>query len=562
MKRTKLVAVAALFMLLTACGLAPSSHQVVEQKGAGGSARQGGTLVVPLTNFDTLNPLLTENESYYQLSNLLYDRLFVYEGSGRMVPSIADHVDVSDGGKRVSVTIKKDIYWQDGTPITTKDVAETFDAVKHGPDDAVYKAMIRRSTGAGSNLDAVARAVVFDDRNIDFEFDRPYGNYMELLSFPILPAHIYGEAGMLEKDDFKVVASGPFTLKRWDKNKRIFLEKNQNYHGSLPYIDEIKGLIFSDKDAIHQAYDAGQVDVCVIDDYTWDRYRTDKTSSVEPYETQSMEVVALNTKDPLLRDPKLRRAIDLSINKQRIIDSLYLSQGTMANFFINPKLSGGLFTKEESYMSVDSAISLLEKSGYRDIDGDGYREDTSGAPLTIEIASNVENHRMRTEAQTIAEDLKKVGIRAHLKEMDAAPKVDDDASSRKKKETPSDLNQVLTSGNFQMAIVGMDFSAVPDLRAVLGSSSAGGMNISRYGNAEMDDLLNQLARSGDDAERKVLVGKIYQLFRRDVPYIPLVFKQRVLVTGPRVEGEMRPNAFSVYNGIEDIQIRATRAEGK
>lgn len=549
MKKSKIFILLLAALLLTSCGIIPGSGKVIEEKGAA-TDTDGGTLTVPLTNFDTLNPLLTNNNSYYQLSNLLYDRLFAYEGSGRLVPSLVEHVETSDEGKRISLTIKKDIYWEDGTPLTTKDIAETFEAVKKCPDGTTYKDAMRRIMGT-SNVEGAARAIVFDDRNIDFEFDKSYGNYMELLSFPILPAHSYGEEGMLEKDDFKVVASGPFTLKKWDKNKRLYLEKNQNYYGSLPYIDEIVGIIFSDDKAIQQAYDAGQVDLCAIDDYTWDRFRSDKKSKVESFETQNLEVLAFNTSDPLLHDVDLRRAIDYSVNKERIIDSLYLSQGTIATFFINPKLSSGLFTREESYLSVDTAVSILEKGGYRDIDGDGYRENKDGGPLVLHILANPLNHRMQTEAQMIADDLKKVGLKARLQTVGTETPEEGKEEEGKTKQT-KDLASSLKSGSYQMAVLGMDFSAVADLHAVLGSF--GSMNISRYGNEKMNELLKELREEQDPENQKELIDKIYKIFRKDVPYVPIVFKQNVLVCGPNIKGLMRPNAYSIYNGIDDISV--------
>ena len=555
MKKCKGIILALCLLLLTSCGIG-GSKTVVEEKGADDDSRGGGTLTVPLTNFDTLNPLLTQNRSYFYLSHLLFDRLFEYEGSGRMVPALAEHVETSDEGRRVSVTLRKGIYWQDGTPITTKDVAATFNAVKHAPEDSPYQQLFRRTPGigAGTNLDTVAKAVIFDERNIDFEFNQAYGNYLELLSFPILPAHIYSEEAMLDPEDFDVVGSGPFLLKKWEKNKKVFLEKNPNYYGNLPYVDEIVGLIFPDQDAIQQAYDAGQIDLFVVDDYTWDRYKSDEKSKVEPFETQRVEVVSMNTQDPMLKDVQLRRALDLAINKERIIDSLYLSQGTMANFFINPKLSAGAFAKEESYLSVDGAMTVLDRAGYKDVDGDGFREGKNGESLNLTILTNGENHRLKTEAQLVSEDLKKIGIRSHVAFAGGDTPAEGEDAEKKQEPQADSYARALQSGGYQMAVVGMDFSAVVNLSQVLSSGGIGGMNISRYSNPAMDEELKNLAHAQKDSERKESIDKIYKIFRDDVPYVPLVFKQNVLVTGPRVKGRMRPNAFYVLRGIDDVTV--------
>lgn len=561
MKRCKGIILLLCLSLLTACGMG-GSKTVVEEKGIDSGVGGGGTLTVPLTNFDTLNPLLTQNRSYFQLSHMLFDRLFEYEGSGRLVPSLAEHVETSDEGRRVSVTLRKGIFWQDGTPITTKDVAATFNAVKHAPTDSPYAMLFHRTPGigAGTDLDTVAKAVIFDERNIDFEFNQSYGNYPELLSFPILPAHIYSEEAMLDGEDFDVVGSGPFLLKKWQKNKKVYLEKNPNYYGNLPYIDGIVGLILSDSKAIQQAYDAGQIDLFVVDDYTWDRYKSDEKSTVEPYETQRVEVLSMNTQDPLLSDVHLRRALDLAINKERIIDSLYLSQGTIANFFVNPKLSAGTFAKEESYLSVDGAMDGLDKAGYKDLDGDGFREGKNGEALILTILTNGENHRLKTEAQLVSEDLKKIGIRSRVKSA-ADSEAEGDEKQKNTDRQADAFARALQSGNYQLAVVGMDFSAVVNLSSVLSSGAIGGMNISRYSNAAMDEALKKLAVAQQERERKEATDAVYKIFRDDVPYIPLVFKQNVLVTGPRVKGRMRPNAFNVFNGISDVTI-AGRDEKK
>lgn len=249
----------------------------------------------------------------------------------------------------------------------------------------------------------------------------------------------------------------------------------------------------------------------------------------------------------------LRRALDLAINKERIIDSLYLSQGTMANFFVNPKLSAGAFAKEESYLSVDGAMDVLDRAGYKDINGDGFREGKNGEALMLTILTNGENHRLKTEAQLVSEDLKKIGIRSHVR--DAAEAPNNDGKDEKKAVSQTDaFARALQGGNYQVAVVGMDFSAMVNLSSVLSSGGIGGMNISRYSNPAMDEALNKLARAQRERERKEAIDIVYKQFREDVPYIPLVFKQNVLVTGPRVKGRLRPNAFNVFKGIDDVTL--------
>ncbi|VEJ35331.1 Putative binding protein ygiS precursor [Aedoeadaptatus ivorii] len=547
--RKFLVLLLSLLLLLVGCSGGLRSAKEIDSKDRPvAERREGGTLHVPLTNIDTLNPLLTENQSYFQLSKLLYDQLFVFEGSGRMIPSLVEHVEVSNGGRRVSLTLRKGIFWEDGTPLTTKDVDATFRAIKAMDAEAPYPRMIRHSAGVRSAkpLADMMRAVIFDARNIDFEFDRPYGNFREMLAFPILPSHLMSTEDMAEKDDFKVTGSGPYIFKKFEKNKKVFLEKNPNYHGNLPYVDEIVGIILSDPAAIRQAYEAEQIDLCVLDDYTWDKYRAGHPKRLEPFESQRVETVCLNTANADLSDPALRKALDFAVNKGRIRDSLYLSQGTIANFFLNPKISGGLFAKEEAYTSTDAAAELLDKAGYKDTNGDGYREKPGGAPLRLSILVDPAYEKMKTEAGMLKDDWAKIGVQCELKTL-AVP-------TEGEAEEGGDFLSTVKSGGYQIAIVGMNFSAAPDLESVLHSASVGEMNLSRYGNPEADRILEKLALTRGEDERRALVQELYGIFQKDTPYIPILFKQKVLIKGDRVQGMLRPNVYNVYNGMDDVYL--------
>src|SRR5699024_5825386 len=75
---------------------------------------EGGKVLLPLTNFKTLNPLLTENSYYYQFSKLIYEGIFEFDSNLEAVPKLAESYTVGNEGKIISIEIKDNIRWHDG----------------------------------------------------------------------------------------------------------------------------------------------------------------------------------------------------------------------------------------------------------------------------------------------------------------------------------------------------------------------------------------------------------------------------------------------------------------
>lgn len=517
----------------------------------------GGELTLPLTNMDGYNPLLTDNEDYYQFMKLVYDSLFIASPGGRIVPSLAEHYEYTNDGYTVSVTIKDGVKWQDGKPFTAYDVAATFNAMTKLPSTSAYYQLMKSAVGVvnGFHPRSFARAVVFDDRNVDFQFDKPYANVLEMLTFPILPAHLYDEEGMLTHENFKIMGTGPFQFAGEEKNQELILERNPNYYGRAPYIERIHGKILSARENVTAAFETGQVDITKSLGYDWDKYKNLSQGDYEEFYTNDLEFLAFNLHSPVFQGERgklVRQAIARGVNKKRLIESLYLNKADEASFFLNPQMAPGNALEEKIYYNVEAAKELLRKAGYTDEDEDGLLEDEEGHKIRIGLTTNSYNYLRRTMTDLIVDDLRVLGIDAYS----SYPPVEKDGTydensieSQWKEYYPT-----LLSGDYQMALIGMNFTNFPDLGAVLSTGGLGSTNISGYSNQDMDAQIKKLTIKMLDQDRLSVYNSINEQFIRDCPYVPLFFKRGALLKDGKVKGTIHPSPYNLYRDLKDVYI--------
>lgn len=546
-KLLKLSLIFFMLVILPSCGIKDGQLKSVDSKEVDDlSPNNGGQVTIPMGNIDTLNPLLTKNENYFQISKLIFDQLFVVQNNGKIVPSIAEHYSLTNEGYTLSVTIRDNVFWEDGNKLTARDIADTFNALKHLPEDSAYYQMLRHSVTSSQDfaIENFARAVVFDEKNVDFQFEKPYGNILEILTFPILPSHIMNADQMVSKDDFSVIGSGPFLLENYEKNKSLVLVKNSNYHQNVPYIEKINVKIMGNKEKEKQAFEAGQLDLLNLEDYTWDKYRANKGLKIETIETNNLEILALNMENPIFQGESglaLRKAIFRGINKNRIIDSLYLSQAIPTSFLLNKELNAGLSLEDEVYYNLETSNEILRKAGFKDSNKDGWIEFPSGETVQLEIFSNHMDYLKKTETDLIIDDLKALGIQAKAREV-------------LEQEEGINLESLVKSGNYQIALFEVSFSAVPDLASILHGKSISHQNLSRVNDPILNELLEKLSLTSNDLEKSQILNKINRRFLELCPYVPLFFKQEVLIRDGKISQDLNPSIFDLYDGLKDIHV--------
>lgn len=109
---------------------------------------QGGQVILPLTTLSTLNPLITENKSYYHFSKLIFEGLFEFDNDLNVVGELAESYNIKNDGRTIEIKLKDNIFWHDGEKFKPEDVAFTVNTIKYANNDSAYNQMFTEALGS------------------------------------------------------------------------------------------------------------------------------------------------------------------------------------------------------------------------------------------------------------------------------------------------------------------------------------------------------------------------------------------------------------------------------
>lgn len=524
---------------------------------------KGGEVILPLTNFKTLNPLVTDNSYYYQFSKLIFEGMFELDDNLEPIPKLVKSYDISDGGRTISIEIKDNIRWHDGTDFTVDDIAFTIDTIKAANGVSLYnEVFLDFLDGFGnSNLNNIINYRIIDNSNIEIRYDKSYGNNLKVLTFPIIPKHRFNDgsggniyAKALDENNYRPIGTGPYKFVDYEKYKNVKLISNEDYWGGEPYITSIVGSVFEDEELILTAFETGQISFAPTIGVDWDKYKQNNRIKVLEYTSSEYEFLGFNFNSPLFSGENgtiIRQAINYGIDRHDIIQKVFLGHGTQIDVPIHPNSN---LISTEGYVygyDRDKANELLKKAGYIEYE-DGILRDEQGAPLTLRLTTNGYNpYRLRV-AQLIVENLKELGINVITEFNDDYKEDLDEAVINQDWEN---TNNKIQNGNFDIALLGWEVSAITDLSKMFHSSSISrGTNFIKYSNEDLDKFILDTYYSSNKEENLNSYKEIQKLIIKELPYVSLFFKNRGLLIDTKIVGDLNPSFYNFYNGLEKCYI--------
>lgn len=564
-KIKKILILISVSILITACQ--PISErlsetvkeEIIEEEEIELEPVNGGSITLPLTTFSTLNPLLTENQYYYEFTKLIYEGLFEFDSDLNVLELLASEYSISENGKVVDITLKDNIKWHDGIGFTAEDVIFTIDAIKNAGSNSIYGELLSRGIASyeNPNIHNIINATGSGNR-LRIVFDRGTSNNLEVLTFPIIPKHIFGTIQQaLKKEDYKIIGTGPFKFESYTNTEGLKLTANDEYRDGRPYIDIVNGKVLKNQDEILRAFETGQVNIAQSIGIDWEKYGRNSRIKIVEYVSSEYEFLGFNFQREVFDGDggkNLRKAIMYGVNRQSIIDRIYLGHATANDLPIHPD-SWLNSTSSDTYgYDKKMAISKLEEAGYVEKDESGFYKKENGERLTLQLLTNTLSPVRNGIALSIKDDLASIGIEIII----VPGETKTESTTKEDVENQWNIIKNKTSrGEFDIVLSGWNLSTIPDISFMFHSGHIGGdFNFIRYSDSVIDELIVKSLYSGDSREiKKNAYEELSKELIDKLPYGSLFFRNKALLVDKKVHGDIAPNIYNPYRGIENVFLK-------
>jgi peptide/nickel transport system substrate-binding protein len=478
-------------IVLAGCGGAPS--------GGGGGGSSDTLIAAVSTEPSTLDPQAVNDRSSRIVTDNVFETLLVRDEKGAIQPKLAtEYQRVNDTTWRF--TLREGVTFQDGTP---------FDA-----GAAVYS--IKRiinpdyDTQRTSYIEGIEDATKVDARTFDIHTDGKN---------PILPAELTSIPMVSEntaaQPDFGrtvVVGTGPYKFVKWDRGRDIQLARYDGYWGEQPSIPNFNVRVIGDSQTALSALQAGEVDL--VFDLLPEQAKL--APQVKEIKAADFSYVALNTYKPELRDPRVRVAMNMAIDKDLIAKTVYEGHATPdAAQNLAPGMLG--FNSDLSAFPYDPerAKQLLSEAGY-----------AGGFPLELHVPIGRYSKGEET-AELVADELRAIGIDAKVVKHEWNEYRE---AGRVKGDQP---------GAFDLKY-GWNSNEWFDAARISSHITCGGSS-SKYCNPAVDALVDEGMQTFDQNQRQDIYARMWQVLHDDPYAIYLLQQNYIYGTSSRLSWTPRPD---------------------
>jgi peptide/nickel transport system substrate-binding protein len=483
--------------------------------------RRGGTVVIGAgSDLDFANPLVSVDAWTNEILRFaLFAPLVRYGPALEIEPWLAESWDM-EGDTAVVFRLRRDVAWHDGTPTTAHDVLFTFQRAR---DPATAFA---NSAYFAHWIDGE----VVDSFTVRFRFE-PHAEPLAGWPFtPVVPRHVLETVPPAELRNTPFnrspVGNGPFRFVSQRTNDRWVFEANPDFPqglGGPPLLDRLVWRVIPDNTAQITELRVGHVDLALQPhpDQVHELGGRDGFRMLSKPSRQ-FEFIAWNGQRPPLDDPRVRKALALAIDRDRILHGIRNGLGTPAVGPIMPFHWAHDPAIPPLPFDPDSALGLLRAAGIQDQSGDGRLQLTDGSPFQIEIKHPAGSSMARDVAEAIRGDLARIGIRAAARPTEATTLFADVTSPQRR---------------FDAALLGWSGDIRLDLRDNFHSRAAGGpYQFASYANPEVDALLDRAALELDRDRATDLWRRVQNIFREEQPWTLLYYRTDAFLARDRLQG--------------------------
>ncbi|MCZ6787807.1 MAG: ABC transporter substrate-binding protein [Planctomycetota bacterium] len=494
---------------------------------------KGGTAVLPLlSDVDSFNPYLSTSADADNVLKYLYPLPLIehadyYKGMPTFEADLVDKWRVD--GLKLHMHIRDDAVWSDGKPITSADFRFSWEAAKSSDIAWVSQEIVKFQ----KELEIV------NDKNFILHYSQPtIYMVMNAKDWRIIPKHVFGKVPFKEWKSYKHwdelanVVSGPYKVQSYKHNEEFVLVPNEKYWlKDRPRIQKVIFRVINSQQTQIDALFAGEIDsMSRVPPKDIKKILDDPDLRLFTYLDRFYEYVGWNCKHEIFKDPEIRMAMTLAIDRENIAEVNYRGYAKVTASPIISTLWACDKSLEPHLFDPDKAEEILDKKGWKR-GKDGIRQ-KDGKRFEFHLSTNQGNMRRKNTVQMVQADLKEIGVIAYARFLDFNVMIE---SLRKGKE--------------DAWVAGWGSATYVDPSSIFSTKGIGFRNYAFYSNKRVDELIDQGA--GKPMDVAMPIWKEYQqIFHKEQPYTILYEAPGLNAFRKKFEN-VESNALDVWFNLDE-----------
>ena len=462
--------------------------------------RKEGFLYLRLnTNPTTLDPALVVDVTGAFIAAKIFNGLVRFDQDLRLRPDLAEKWEVSPDGKTYAFFLHPGVHFSNGRKVTADDVKYSFERVLNPATRSPRTWVFDRIDGAHEFMKHQASEVsgitVKGTYLLTIHLTKPFGPFLSLLTLTTASVVPKEEVQKWGADfSFHVVGTGPFILHEWQHSQHLCLVGNPTHFRSPPHIKGIMYRIIPEDLTAIVEFEIGNLDIIRIPAPEFHRYYTHPGKrSIKEQPGLNIYYLGLNCQHPPLNDVRVRQAICLAIDREKIRTTLFEKRGLLASGPVPPLLRKS-FPPLKDYFPYNPtrARELLKEAGYPE-----------GFPLTITITALPE---VLDIVEVIQQYLQEVGITVSINQLEW-----------------SSFKETVAKGHTQAFWLSW-WADYPDAENFLfplfhSNNWGAGGNRSFYKNRDVDLLIEKAQQEPDETTRIRLFHEAEKTIIQEAPFV-------------------------------------------
>ena len=552
MKKRFIVAALAIAgaMALSGCGGSKSGGEGTKSGDTTQTAAGKKILTIQLgPDVESIGPALNSAVDGANYILFAFDNLLKMDKDGKVVPGLAEKYEVSDDQLTWTFHLRDGLKWSDGSALTAEDFvyswqrlvdpnvaapyAQTVLGMVEGYDDSIGRPDADGNTTVDPDPTKL-KVEAPDEKTLIVHMAKPTPYFDKLAAFvslsPVKKDVVEANPDGWSIDPKTYISTGPFKLTGWEPGSYLMFEKNENYWDADSIkLDGIKCLLMQDQNATFSAYESG--DALMIKDVPTQEITTLKERTdfhIDPI--LGTYYLDLNTTLDEFKDPKVREALSLALDRKYISETITSGTYTPASGFVSEGVTDwngtawqDNITDKSAYINIDDhagnlakAKELLKEAGY---------ENGVGLPEMVYSTNDASYHKKI--AEYLQQAWGELGLKVQVNIVEW------------KSFTPQ-----RRSGNYQIARDGwvMDYNDPSNILEL--ALTGNGNNNAKYSNPEFDALMSKAATEKDPQTRFGYLHQAEDFIMKDTAMVPLLYYNDFYLQSDKITGSWHsPDGF-------------------